>query len=81
MEVNLEIDEIVKRIDGIKKSFEDAFEIGTIDFDQITSDLETINNELQGKRIPSDLNLTQRRLLKTKESIEPDRIINTGDYR
>jgi hypothetical protein len=80
-EVNLEIDEIVKRIDGVKKSIEDAFEIGTIDFDQITSDLETINDELQGKRIVSNLNLTQKHLLKAKESIEPNQIINTGDYR
>jgi hypothetical protein len=77
----LEINEIVKRIEGIKKSIEDAFENGTIDFDRITSDLEIIKSELQTSGIHVDLNPIQKRMLKTRDSIEHSKIINMGDYR
>jgi hypothetical protein len=70
------MDEIIKRIDGIKKSIEDAFEKGAIDFDQITGELESIANELQTKESLEISGLRHR-----KHQSELKSIVIAGDYR
>jgi hypothetical protein len=42
----LEITEIIKRIDEVKSSLENAFDNGVIDIDQIVKELETISPAL-----------------------------------
>jgi hypothetical protein len=80
-EVKLEIEEIVKQISAVKRSIEDAFEKGSIDFDQISAELDTIENELQAKGAALALNQTQRLHLTAKEASKNNRIISANDYK
>jgi hypothetical protein len=72
----LEIEELTKRIDGVKKSIEDAFDKGSIDFDQIASELDLIGSDLQAIGISE----TAKSKLAKNQS-EHKRVITTGDYR
>jgi hypothetical protein len=72
----LEIDELSKRLDGIKKSIEDAFEKGSIDFDQIIDELDLISGELKtggSSRLP--------KLEIQKNPTQHKKIVNTEEYR
>jgi hypothetical protein len=80
-EVQLEIEEIVKRVKTVRQSIEDAFEKGSIDFDQITTELEAIENELQAKGVALALNPAQQQILKTKELTDNKKIIPANDYK
>jgi hypothetical protein len=77
----LEIEEMIRKIEKIKTSIEDAFEKGIIDFDEITGELEEIKSELQSTGLTSDSESPQRHLLKTKDSAESKSLITIGDYR
>jgi hypothetical protein len=80
-EVKLEIEKMIRKIEKIKASIEDAFEKGIIDFDEITGELEELISELQPKGIKSDSEIPRRHLLKTKDLSESKRLISAGDYR
>jgi hypothetical protein len=77
----LEIEEMIRKIEKIKTSIEDAFEKGIIDFDEITGELEEIKSELQSTGLTSDSESPRRHLLKTKDSAESKSLITIGDYR
>jgi hypothetical protein len=77
----LEIEEIVKRVKSIRQSIEDAFEKGSIDLDQITTELESIENELQAKESILKPNPNQRQILKTRELLDNKKIIPVNDYK
>jgi hypothetical protein len=80
-EVNLQIEEMIKKIEKIKMSIEDAFEKGIIDFDEITGDLEEIKKELQSKSVTLAAEIPRRHLLKANESLESKKFVLAGDYR
>jgi hypothetical protein len=80
-EVQLEIEKMIKKIEKIQTSIEDAFDKGIIDFDEITGELEEIKNELQSRGITSDSESSKRHLLKTGDLSEGKKLVTTGDYR
>ncbi|HBZ00920.1 MAG TPA: hypothetical protein DEO84_06315 [candidate division Zixibacteria bacterium] len=70
------IEELSKRLDGIKKTIEDAFEKGSIDFDQIIDELESISGELKtGESLQSLKSGIQ------KNPTQHRKIINSEEYR
>ena len=72
----MEIEELNKRLDGIKKTIKDAFEKGSIDFDQIIGELDSISSELKTGEISQ--------LLKPeiqKNPTQHKKIINSEEYR
>ena len=74
----MEFEELIGKIENIKKSIDDAFEKGTIDFDQISAELEYISSELW-KRGENLITVSPcRHLLKTKTN---QQIILTADYK
>ena len=75
------MEEIIKKIDGIKKLINDAFEKGAIDFDQITDDLQRISNELRAGENSSDCERPRQHPLKTKDLSEKKGAISVGDYK
>jgi hypothetical protein len=72
----LEIEELKKRLDGIKKIIEDAFEKGSIDFDQIIGELDLISSELKTGEISQSFKPEIQ-----KNPTQHKKIINTEEFR
>jgi hypothetical protein len=72
----LEIEELNKRLDGIKKTIEDAFEKGSIDFDQIIDELDLISSELKTGEISQSIRPEIQ-----KNPTPHKKIINSEEYR
>jgi hypothetical protein len=72
----LEIEELIRKIEGVKKSIEDAFDKGSIDFDQIASELDLIGSDLQAMGISEN---AKSKLAKNQS--EHKKMITAGDYK